>query len=402
LLQTRLREFFTFLSFSPVHFEEALAMASRRPLVLLLVGIFPAMGASYRTTNFIVQAATPQLAKQFGDAAEYYRKEKAMLWLGQEMAAWPQPCPLTVKVTMGGPGGATSFVFDQGRVLRQNMEIEGPLDRLLASVLPHEITHTVFAYYFRRPVPRWADEGGSVLSEDDPERIRHDKLVRQILNEGRAIPLRRLFTLRDYPREVMCLYAEGFSMANFLVNSSNRQTYLRFVAQGMSQGWDGAVRTYYRYNSVEELEQAWLAELRRTKGTPAAAMLASNRPTTRQPAPAQTTGRTVVRLTAPPIQPLDEGTRPPVYRGQSGGSDEGEGRFGDERRPRYLPEYNRSSPAQPPVQPRTASPTGWQPARSEPYVPVQVQLGSPEFGPAPPPPNGRPVPNSVSPVGYPQ
>ncbi len=50
------------------------------------------------------------------------------------------------------------------------MNIEGPLDRLLSSVLPHEITHTVFAHYFRTPVPRWADEGGSVLSEDDLER----------------------------------------------------------------------------------------------------------------------------------------------------------------------------------------------------------------------------------------
>jgi len=68
------------------------------------------------------------------------------------------------------------------------MEIQGPLDRLLASVLPHEITHTVFAHHFRQPVPRWADEGGSVLSEDDLERERHDKLTRSILNQGSKFP----------------------------------------------------------------------------------------------------------------------------------------------------------------------------------------------------------------------
>src|SRR5262249_56966796 len=102
------------------------------------------------------------------------------------------PCPGDGKVTMNGAGGATSFAFDNGRVLGQHMTIEGSLDRLLASVLPHEITHTVFAYYFRRPLPRWADEGGAVLSEDDAERNRHDMLCRQILNTpGRAIPLRR-------------------------------------------------------------------------------------------------------------------------------------------------------------------------------------------------------------------
>ena len=117
------------------------------------------------------------------------------------------------------------------------MHIEGDYDRLLRSVLPHEVTHTVFAHYFRCPVPRWADEGGSVLSEDDEERRRHDVEVRRFLNEGRAFPLRRLFTLRDYPRDmsqVGCLYAEGFSMANYLVGVSDRQTYLKFVAQGMT------------------------------------------------------------------------------------------------------------------------------------------------------------------------
>ena len=119
-----------------------------------------------------------------------------MLWLGREMPQWPEPCPLRVTVTMNGSGGATSFAFDHGRILGMDMHIEGTLDRLLASVLPHEVTHTVFAHYFRAPLPRWADEGGSVLSEDDLERNRHDQLVKQVLSTpGRAIPLRRLFTM---------------------------------------------------------------------------------------------------------------------------------------------------------------------------------------------------------------
>src|SRR5262249_37658808 len=174
-------------------------MATRRHVVVWLVGVFASMGASYRTPNFVVHAPNQQLAEQYGRYAEHYRREKAIQWLGQEMPQWPEPCPITVKLTMGGPGGATSFQFDRGRVLSQNMTIEGPHERLLASVLPHEITHTVFAYYFRCPVPRWADEGGSVLSEDQQERDRHDRLVRHILNSGKGMPLRRLFSLREYP-----------------------------------------------------------------------------------------------------------------------------------------------------------------------------------------------------------
>src|SRR5262249_13568566 len=153
---------------------------------------------------------------------------------------------------------------------------EGSLDRLLASVLPHEVTHTVFAYHFRTPVPRWADEGGSVLGEDDQERLRHDTLVWQILNTpGRVMPLRRLFTLREYPPDVMPLYAQGYSVTNYLVSLSSRPAFLNFVADGMRQGWDQAVQAHYRFNSVEELEKAWVksvAERRR----PQAQQLASN------------------------------------------------------------------------------------------------------------------------------
>jgi hypothetical protein len=369
-------------------------MALRQQVVFVLTGVFAAMGAQFRTTNFLVEAPTPQIAQQAGQMAEHYRREKALEWLGREMPPWPEPCPLRLKVTMGGAGGATSFAFDQGRVLGQQMNIEGSLDRLLASVLPHEVTHTVFAHFFRCPVPRWADEGGAVLSEDEIEKNRHDQLVRQILNQGRAIPLRRLFGLRDYPNDVMCLYAEGFSVANYLVAASNRPAFLNFVAHGMQYGWDNAVQTYYHFQSVEELEQAWLSHLRSTR-RPTPTLVAQNN----QPAPADPGRRTIVRLTAPPAQPLQDSPAP-VFRGQMGGpepEERGQPYRPVSGRPGYLPEYNPTPAPQP-----AAPPDGWQP------VPIQemnpspppVRLGQPQFPPAPPPaPN---YPPSASPIGYPR
>jgi hypothetical protein len=356
-------------------------MAARRHLVLCFAGILASMGASYPTTNFLVEAPTPQIAQQVGQAAEYYRRQKALDWLGYEMPPWPERCPLRVKVTFGGPGGATSFAFDRGQVLGQNMNIEGPLERLLASVLPHEVTHTVFAYYFRHPVPRWADEGGSVLSEDDLEKDRHDKLVRQILNTpGRKIPLRRLFALHDYPGDVMCLYAEGFSVAQFLVNKSNRQTFLAFVGQGMStNGWDYAVRAYYpTYNSVDELEEAWLAHLRATRRQPV--QLAQNLQP--GPTPGQPTHQVVVRQTVPPV------LLAPVYRGQAPSSEPDNMATSNPvvARPGYLPELQQAPVASP----------------SDNWHPPVIQLGQPQ---AAPPPGLQPpvvIPTSASPVGYPR
>ena len=121
-------------------------MSVRRQVVFILAGVLASMGASYPTVNFQVEAPTPQIAQQIGIYAEAYRKQKALEWLGHEMPPWPERCPIHVTVNMGGAGGATSFAFDRGRVLGQHMQIEGSLDRLLASVLPHEVTHTVFAY----------------------------------------------------------------------------------------------------------------------------------------------------------------------------------------------------------------------------------------------------------------
>ncbi len=228
------------------------------------------LAASYRSPNFVIQAPTPELAQQAAQFAEHYRREKAIQWLGREMPPWPEPIPVQIKVTGGGSGGATSFAFDNGAILSQEMEVEGTTDRILASVLPHEITHTVLAHYFRQPVPRWADEGASVLSEDEPERRMHDRMARDILlNPQRRMSLRRLFTLTKYPTDVMVLYALGYSVTDFLVKRAGRQQFLAFLAMGMRGDWDGAGRAYYGFDRIETLEAAWLDTLRLNGPLPA-------------------------------------------------------------------------------------------------------------------------------------
>lgn len=90
------------------------------------------LAASYATPNFVVEAPTPAIAQQVAQFAERYRREKALQWLGQEMPTWGKPCPVRVTLTLGGSGGgATSFAFDRGAILHQEMHIEGPLDRIL-------------------------------------------------------------------------------------------------------------------------------------------------------------------------------------------------------------------------------------------------------------------------------
>ena len=99
--------------------------------------------AGYKTTNFVVSAPTPQLAKEIGDTAEVCRQRLSILWLGKEMPPWDKPCPIHAEVKPNlGAGGATSFVFDRGQVFGWSMKIQGSRERILDSVLPHEVTHT--------------------------------------------------------------------------------------------------------------------------------------------------------------------------------------------------------------------------------------------------------------------
>jgi hypothetical protein len=242
-------------------------MTLRRPLLALLLAASAAPAAEFRTKNFTVSAPTKELAKAFGEAAEKYRVEKAMEWLGTRMPDWDQPCPLSVAVknTSDG-GGATHFSFNPsgGGVVGRKMEIFGGVQKMLHSVLPHEVTHTVLAHRFGRPVPRWADEGGSVLSENDEERHLHDVRCREMLNAGRGIPLGHLFALEEYPRDMHVLYAEGYSVVQFLVDRGGREKFLNFVEQGMKRGnrnWEQAVQVY-GFNSTDELQTAWIGHLK--------------------------------------------------------------------------------------------------------------------------------------------
>ncbi len=94
-------------------------MEARLARCAVLVAALSSLGASYRTTNFIVEAPTPQLAEQIGQAAENYRRDLAIEWLGQAIPSWAQPCPITAHVgdTLGA-GGATSFCVRARRSLR--------------------------------------------------------------------------------------------------------------------------------------------------------------------------------------------------------------------------------------------------------------------------------------------
>src|SRR5206468_1044412 len=149
------------------------------------------------------------IAQLIGEAAERARKQEALLWLGKELPTWTERCPVHVRITEGGVGGATVFNLENDRVLSRTMNLEGPLDRLLSSCLPHEVTHAVLADHFRGLIPRWADEGMALMAEDAEEQQRHAQFMAKLADRSdRFISLDRLLPMNDFPKDVVPLYIE--------------------------------------------------------------------------------------------------------------------------------------------------------------------------------------------------
>jgi len=232
-----------------------------RSLQLLCSGLLLCLlGASVRTPNFIVTAPTPQFADQVARAAETYRKSLALEWIGYELPAWSQPCPINVEPGMNlGAGGATTFSFHRGEVFGWHMTIQGSPQRILDSVLPHEVTHTIFASHFRRPLPRWADEGACTTVEHPGERLKQHHFLIDFLKTGRGIAFNQLFAMKEYPRDVMPLYSQGYSLCRFLIAQGGKQLFVKYLETGMEhENWTSATREYYGFENLSLLQNSWL------------------------------------------------------------------------------------------------------------------------------------------------
>ncbi len=219
-----------------------------------------AHSAQFRTTNFVIHAPTPALAREVGEVAERWRKKLSTEWLGKEMPAWSRPCPIRADIAPHlGAGGVTTFVFDRGEVFDWNMQVTGSRERVLDSVLPHEITHTIFACHFRQPLPRWADEGACTTVEHASEIAKQEHLLIRFLKTGKGIPFGKLFAMKEYPPEVLPLYAQGHSLTRFLIGQHGQAAFLDFLGDGMrDENWRRAVREHYGHESLFSLQNSWL------------------------------------------------------------------------------------------------------------------------------------------------
>ncbi|HMP78819.1 MAG TPA: hypothetical protein PKD54_05165 [Pirellulaceae bacterium] len=241
---------------------------------VLLCGISAAFGqTSYRAVseNFVVTAPHRGLAEQVATQAEKYRRELAKEWLGTQLPNWTEKCPVVVEIAPL-PGGETSFVFvgppGTSEPKDWQMRVFGPPDRILDSVLPHEVTHTIFATYFRRPLPRWADEGACTTVEHESEREKNHRMLMNFLTArpSRGIPFNQMFTMKQYPHDILPLYAQGYSLSRYLIMQRGKRHFVAYIQSGLERerpgqelsAWTETTQQYYGYRDLSELQVAWV------------------------------------------------------------------------------------------------------------------------------------------------
>ena len=141
------------------------------------------------------------------------------------------------------------------------MSIQGSRERLLDSVLPHEVTHTIFASHFGRPLPRWADEGACTTVEHPSEIAKQKQFLQQFLrcSPPRSIAFNKMFRMTEYPHDIMPLYSQGYSVAKFLIEQGGKRKFIEYIGRGMdTNNWDRATDEYYGFKDLSELQLDWV------------------------------------------------------------------------------------------------------------------------------------------------
>jgi hypothetical protein len=214
------------------------------------------------TENFIVFASDTAWAEEVAKTAEQQRRELAEHWLGKALPPWSGRCPIHVQDAPElGAGGETQFVVERGVARKWMMSVQGTRERILDSVLPHEISHTIFATHFGRfdkYVPRWADEGAATTVEHEAEKSKHRFYLRKFLQTGRGLAFNKMFQLKEYPKDILPLYAQGHSAVQFLIDQSNPRRFIQFLELGMqTENWPAALAKFYDYESIGDFQARW-------------------------------------------------------------------------------------------------------------------------------------------------
>ena len=111
-------------------------------------------------------------------------------------------------------------------------------------------------------------------------------MLLEFLTTSRGIPFNRMFTMKQYPSDILPLYAQGYSLAKYLIFQKGRRHFLNYIDRGMTYdeqgagiaGWNRATKEFYGFEDLSDLQVSWVTWVRDGSDQTAATQLAKNTP----------------------------------------------------------------------------------------------------------------------------
>ena len=159
--------------------------------------------------------------------------------------------------TSGGGGRVAGYTSYQGGVVREVVVYQS-FDVARGGTLDHELTHAFAFYWLNSNFDLFLNEGIAQNSEYK-RRATLRQIVWQRYNNGEFVPLNQLYGRNQYDAHLL-VYHEGFSVVDFLIARGGSRWFIAFLddlANG-SRDITTALRNFYGYQSLKELEIAWI------------------------------------------------------------------------------------------------------------------------------------------------
>jgi tetratricopeptide (TPR) repeat protein len=221
------------------------------------------------TENFRIAHHNLALAEKVADAAEFFRAD-IMSKLGLS-PQWHGKVRIILHRTQAEytartaqpewTGGCSKFSYEGGRMLDAQIHSWQTSPRLLKSVLPHEITHLIVnsSMSDQTAMPRCLHEGFAVMMEPTFRQEYFMNFLRLRIKSRDFIPLSDLISSRDYPRDPEFFYAEGYALANFLVQDKGLNNAMMLIknASSNAKAESELLRVSGR-KSLDDLQVEWL------------------------------------------------------------------------------------------------------------------------------------------------
>lgn len=231
--------------------------------------------ANFRLCGITNRQALDALAA----TCEATREQLASKWLGSgKRPNWDLKCSIVLHPTAQsylsevGDGqmtaGSSLIEFGSDRLVTRRIDLRADHPQGYADALAHELTHVVVAERFiEKQIPRWADEGMAVLADGRAKQDLHLADLALARRQRTIFRVVELLNLEQYPgpERQATFYGQSVSLVKFLVERGGPERFMAFISEATRQGYDKPLRSMYGFETLGQLEQAWLSELDRQR-----------------------------------------------------------------------------------------------------------------------------------------